>query len=399
LLALFSERFMINVGPIHLLYFYFMLGLNLLLLLAESSMWMPSGLWFFFLYLGCSGVLGILLGSDSVAGFSKAYSGIVMNALYYFAFLRYVKFDTEWCFKVYARLAYYAAILGFVMLRFQAVAVGQVHSVFLEPGNFALVCTPAVYYYADKGLAERKWSDWWRLLVLVVAIAMSASSSGYLGLLMCLYLVGTRYRIGRWVAPALVLVTGLGMYNSSGYFRMRMDDTLFGLNTNDITHVNQSTFGLLSNWFVTAHAFHDHPILGGGLGSHVVAYDRYIEQVDGYDILDAVGAGQLGRFDASSFGLRIVSELGLLGVFGALWFMVYFYPRKATPGERRMALCVICYLFIKCLRFGNYFNPEVFFFFTIYVVNGLRARHRLRLSRPLAVAAAAPLALPEAAGA
>ena len=399
LLSLFSEHLWLGIGSIHLLYFYFVMALNLVLLVAEGSLWMPSGLWLFFAYLTCSGLVGMALGSDSLTGFSKAYSGILMSAVYFFGFLRYMKFDTEWCMEMYARLAYYACLLGYVMLPFQTIARGRIQSVFLEPGNFCLVCTPAVYYFADKGLETRQWKYAWRVLVMTLALALSASSSGYLGLMMCLYLVGTRYRFGRWLAPAIVLLVGMGVYSSSGYFRLRMDDTLFGLNTNNITQVNQSTFGLVSNVFVTEHAFRDNPILGGGLGSHVVAFDKYIHQVDGYDVLEALGAGGLGRFDASSFALRIVSELGLVGVFSAIWFMVYFYPRKATRSERRMALCVICYVFIKCLRFGNYFNAEVFLFFTIYAVNGMRARHRLRALPPQRLQVAVPAGHPEAAGA
>lgn len=42
-------------------------------------------------------------------------------------------------------------------------------------------------------------------------------------------------------------------------------------------------------------------------------------------------------------------------------------------------MAFLCYIFLKFIRAGGYFEPEVFFFFLTYTVNGIMARREARV--------------------
>jgi hypothetical protein len=391
-IVIFTDGFLITVGGINLYLFYPLLFLNLLVLAFVGRLWMSPKLLFFLSYLALSGISGILLGTGSVIGFAKAFGGVLPNAIYYPAFMRFMKFDAQRCFAAYARCAFYVAAFGIIYLPFQTRMQGRLTSVFAEPGGFCVVCLPAAFYYADEWQRQRKHG--WRCVVLVVAIAFTISSMGFMGLLFAIFLFAMRYKVGRIFAPALVVLVGLLIYNASSYFRLRLDDSVSSALIGDVSETNASTFGVMVNLFVTERAFLQHPLLGGGFGSHVVAHDRFYDDVPGAAYVSDDALNGLGRWDANSLFLRIVSELGLFGLAYAIWFLWHFWPPDGSPAERGLAMSLLCYVFIKFLRSGVYFNPEEFFFFSVYAVNGMVARTRKQLTVPAASLSALRVALP-----
>ncbi len=398
ILGLFSDRFMLNVGPIHLLYFYAILLVNLAILTVEGFLWMPDRL---LVFLGClvlSGIAGIVTGLGSFPGFVKDIAGILPSALYFAAFYRYMRFDVRQCFALYARFAFYVAAFGIFYLPFQPWGGGRLMSICLEPSTFCLVCVPGAFYYLD--LWQRRRQGGRRLLVMLLAIALSQSSLGYMGVLFGIYLFGRRYRLGKTLAPGVVLLLGALLFNYSALFRVRVSDTFAGTSNGDVSTINISTFGVLANFYVTREAFRNHPIAGGGLGSYVTSHERYLSSVPGVEFVLDEDRLMLGQWDASSLLLRITAEFGLIGLIAAAWFLISYYPRKSygsTLEDRAIAMSIICYLFMKFMRDGSYFNPEVFFFFASYAVLGAlahqRAANRQSAHRP--VPTAASLALPQ----
>ena len=380
LIAVFSDGLLITVAGVNLYLFYVILLFNLFALAFAGKLWVAPKLLTFLGYLLLSGIAGIVLGTGSIAGFAKAFGGVLPNAIYYPAFMRFARFDAQRCFSLYARIAFYVAVLGIVYLPFQRTMEGRLTSVFAEPGGFCIVCLPAAFYYADLWQRERIHGG--RCIVLIVALLLTVSSMGFMGLLLAVFLFGLRFKTGRIMAPALVVFAGLIIYNSSSYFRLRLDDSVSSVLAGDVSGVNDSTFGLICNVFITQRTFVDHPLFGGGFGSHVTAHDHYFDEVPGAAYLGREEIQGLGRWDASSLFLRIISELGLVGLAYTAWFLWHYWPPLASPAERGLAMSLLCYVFLKFLRSGVYFNPEEFFFFSLYAVNGLAARIRQQLHAP-----------------
>jgi len=378
LFGVFGSRFLVIVGGLTLFYFYFIILINIVLLAFMGFLWAPAKLRWFLAYLFCSGSLGLLLGTNSSAGFIKSFLGIAICAVYSAAFLRLFRFDAVGLFRRYAEFAFYAACFGLVALPFHFDSQVRLAGLFLEPSAFCIVCMPAVFYYADEWQRNRR--NGIRLITLCVAYLLTLSSLGYLGMMMGGLLFGRRYRVGRVLVPVFLTAAAVFTYRQSDMFQARFDDTLSGLTLGDVSGINESSYGIVANVFVTQRQFEEHPFLGGGLGSHIVAHERFIEEVPGAAYLPEQ-LRDLGEWDASSLFLRISSELGLLGIALAFWFLWRYYPRGASPEEQSIALGLLCYVFMKLVRSGEYFGGEQFFFLAIYAVLGMKARTQAQLAR------------------
>jgi hypothetical protein len=173
------------------------------------------------------------------------------------------------------------------------------------------------------------------------------------------------------VVIACVLTGALGatLYIAFREVRLRVDDTLVALRESNVSGVNPSTYALISNMFVTERVFEEHPLLGNGMGSHILSNQRYIEDVPGQDLVEAAGGDSGWNLqDASSLALRSISEMGLVGLFGILWFIQHF--RVAGAGDRAaISSAILTVFFQKLLRNGGYSSPEQFFFVMVYALN------------------------------
>jgi hypothetical protein len=367
--AIFSSACYLAVGGIDLQLFYFVMIFNLWLMFCLGTIWIPRGLVVLVGLIGLSGTTGILRGTDSTALFAKNFFGISISALYFCSFLRLLNFDIEYCFRIYARLAYYVALIGFALLPFQAAAGRslRLQSVLTEPSMFAVTCLPALFYYTDRWQQYRLGGR--ELIVLALAFAAAGSSVGFLGIIVGLLMFGTRYRFGWLLLPALATGLGLFIYVVSSDFRLRLDDTVKSAQTLDVEGVNVSTFALVTNAFVARQEVTDHPFLGGGIGSHIISYRHFIDDQLGIDLWENSDAMELNAADGNSLLLRALSETGILGVLLISWF-IWYYHRPGNDKRAIVSKSIVMYFFVKLLRSGHYFSPEQFFFIVIYATNG-----------------------------
>ena len=395
-LGCFSASAAFYLGSVHFLYFYPVMLLNLVLLALVRSLWFPPGLLLLLGFTVLSGLAGMLQGTDTIALYLKSEVGIVLSSVYACAFLRYMRFDAAECFRRYAWMAFYVATLGFAIYAGN-LALGhleyRMRSVEYEPGEFCIVTLPAVYYFADQWQRHRRYGR--QCLLMLAAIGFSRSSIGFMGLFVGMYLFGTRFRFGALFAPLVIAGVGLGIYAVSPDFQLRLDDSVTAFTLLDASSINDSTFSLLSGGFVAARAFAAHPLLGEGLGSISMVNSRYINGLPGVDAvreeLLSIASG-----DGGSMLFRLAGETGLVGLGLAFGFLLYCYPRKESVEQKQTALALLVYVFLKLLRSGVYFNPEVLLLLTMYAVNGapLLRQSAERLRAELLRAELAATALP-----
>ena len=131
----------------------------------------------------------------------------------------------------------------------------------------------------------------------------------------------------------------------------------------DVNVDNVSSYTLISNLLVAKKVIGNSPILGGGLGSHPINYDRYILTIDGAGPWIR-GNVILGRLDANSLGTRIISELGLMGlIFISLFFLKTY--KGIDENNLRLVYSIYIYLILVLIRSGTYGSLDLFLFIFI----------------------------------
>jgi hypothetical protein len=319
-------------------------------------------------YLFLSGAIGIANGTDSVGQFLKQFLGISISALYFNFFFRIPKNNVIHVFNTYCRIAYWVCLIGFplwIWLCLTEHEFVRLRSVTTEPAEFCTLILPAYYWYTYLFFKARKYGT--EVVVFTIALLLSNSSLGFVSAAFGIILL---LSARRKLLLAVPLVAGglLGiLYVSSSNFRLRVDDTVAGVVSSDVTGVNLSTYAVISNMLVTEQVLQDSPLLGHGIGSHVLSHDRYLDTVPGADAISAEWL-KTNSTDAASMTLRALSELGILGFGGILWFLVHFHVR-GSGRHAAISNAILVAFFLKLLRGGLYFPPEQFFFIFIYIIN------------------------------
>jgi hypothetical protein len=376
LLGVFSAVFVVRIPFAFRLFDAIMLlNLPLMFLLVDFAL-LPVWILCFILYLALSGTVGILFGTDTLPLVAKEFLGISVSLLYFYYFFKMIGMDYWRAFQTYLKIAYWFAILAFPLWIGSCVAAHgfeRLKGLTQEPEWFCTLVLPAYYWSAYMYLTERK--EGLKVAVFTLAIALSGSSMGYLCVAFGALLLGAR-RGGLFVVLPLVASAVLGLaYVSLDNVRTRVDDTFLALSNQDVSGTNLSTYALISNLFVTEKVLHESPLLGNGLGSHPVSHERFFADIPGVQFFVESGLADYNAPDASSMTLRVLSELGLVGFFGMLVFLIHFHVGGKGPDAAISNALLVCF-FLKLVRFGLYFPPELLLFVFIYMLNH-RASKRL----------------------
>jgi hypothetical protein len=380
--GIFSAILVWHAGPT-LFFFYLVMLTNLLLIWAfRTSLVLPRWLAGFLIYLLATGIIGTVRGTDTLGLVFKQLGAIALSAFYFANFFHCEGSLIDRAWATYVRAAYLFSLAGVLLWLEQCL---QYHSLLrlqglaTEPAAFCVLVTPAAYWYASEWLRFgqcRKETLW-----IALAIALSGSSTGYSAVAIGLLLLFGKRFTGVVVAAGVVATLFGGLYLFSPDVRLRADDTVAALVNSDVSNTNISTYALVSNVFVTGRVLGEHFFLGNGLGSHVLSNARFIGDVPGEDIVEAAGweAGFNTR-DAASLTLRSLSELGITGFLGILWFIVHF---RAKGDSRHAAIssAILTSFFQKLLRGGGYANPEQFFFIVVYMLNYWQSQDGFRKVR------------------
>jgi hypothetical protein len=341
------------------------------------------------------GILQILVGNNTWAGFLKIFIGVMLSASFYQYVIFYFKFDVPRIFTLYMKGAYIVSIIGVIQVVSYAIGFGpgykynwllnkwgvvanasggiRMNSIFSEASQCAIVIAPAAFV-GIYNIIFRKNSflNTQKCLVIILATLLTTSSTGFIGFFFSgILIIMNHARISNFiVASAIFIGLGSGLYANVPEFKKRVDSTLDIWVDEKFTvdNVNTSSFVLYNNFHIAFLNFKSNPIAGSGLGSHAVAFEKY-SLTKQANILDI----EFNKTDANSMFFRLMSETGLLGMGFILFFIYKFYVRRSKihPESQHWvigsALLVIIFLYL--FRQGNYFINGFPLFMWLYYYN------------------------------
>ncbi len=403
---LFKEPF-----EFYITYAFILLYLPLLITKYKVN----SGVWWMLVVLLITGLFNVYLGNDTVKNFFKIYLNIGINLVFYGLIMDYYNYDINKMFKMYLRGALIVCAFGLIQIisykigfkygydiRYWGFAnkwgitpggLGiRVNSTFPEPAFFAEFMSPAAAA-AVFTLIFRKniFLKNYEAIIILVAFFLSFSSLAFTALFVILILFLVNFGMVRYFIFALPVAVLLFyfIYNNAEEFKGRMDglkllfvdDYLMEEKDKEIvgsrdfinrqyrviTKVHGSPLVLYNNYYVAKQNFSHNPLFGSGLGSHEIAFDQYNLNylVSKWYVLNTP--------DANSMGLRIISELGLMGIIFVILFIKRGFVQRnpSSPDDYSwvIATALLAIIIIQILRQGNYTYAGFFFYGWLYYYN------------------------------
>lgn len=380
LFLIFSESLRIK-SFIDLKFSYVIIITNtvLFLFLKQKTGYPKNAFWAFLLVIVLS-LVSVLKGNDTIAAILPQLIGIGLSSFYFYNFFRFSPYSVDYIFDKYAKWSVVLSVvgIGISIIHYLTGDFGyRLQSVFTEPAHFCGLMLPAFYYYL-----KNRAKNYSRFIIISVALALSLSSVGYLGMLVCLVIYRKKINILVNASVFFIsIVIGIAIYLNVESFRLRIDDTLSSIGTFNVEDVNLSTYALISNLYVATNVFKESPIIGNGLGSHQLSHKKYISGLIGVDTFGE-DYQSFNSEDANSLFIRTLSDLGLVGLFLVLAFIMMCYTK--ADHYYVLSRAILAYFFYKLLREGHYFSPEMYFFVFAYffvkkqsefVQNNLVERH------------------------
>ena len=362
-----------------------LIELNLLLLcLVIKVTRIPRWIFWFLLYITASWVIGLAHGTSLFSWSFLEYRAIVINVLYYYYFFKLIRNDADRAFLAYARLAFWFAAIAIPLWAF---SIGKnldprLHGLATEPAQFCVLIMPAFYWYAHLLLTTRKHII--EVAVFALAVALSASSLGYMCVAFGIVLLLSRRKRYLLVAPLVVGALLSAAYVASPSVRLRVDSALLIAATGDVTGAQLSTYSFVSNAIVTQQVLEESPLIGNGIGSHPVSHARFLDSIPGVEYFSGMNLQSMNAYEAGSLTFRVLSECGVLGYLGVLFFVFHFHVGGSGKRAAISNAILICF-FLKLLRSGEYYQPEQFFFIFIYMLNYQKFKSEAPSQEPLLV--------------
>ncbi|MCP4650711.1 MAG: hypothetical protein GY853_11620 [PVC group bacterium] len=333
--------------------------------------------------------LNVLLGNNSISFLSKTVVGFIVNGIPYYLLIRLNDNNIDKLFRIYLKLACVVALIGvfqeisflvgfeygydfrFFIPRMVAphsqLGMLKVTSIIPEPAHFGAVMAPAIFVSILNIFQKKKYFISQKMsCLIIISVMLSFSLVAYLSIVVVFILIMLNYKRVQLITVFAIILGSLMFttYKHFPEFRFKINDTVSVISGNvPLYKVNLSTFAFCSNGFVAYKSFMSNPLIGSGLGSHPMSYDRYIAAV----IDSKINKWALNRKDASALFFRVVSETGLIGIFLVFSFMFKFHvSRKKDDYLWIISNAITCLFVLKLLRQGNYFYNGFFFFVWVY---------------------------------
>ncbi|MBO9634029.1 MAG: hypothetical protein J7578_13015 [Chitinophagaceae bacterium] len=344
--------------------------------------------------MGISSLYGVVTERNTFDNFLKIYLSIVILYSFYYYAVAYNNFDVFPLFVKYVYFARIVTVIGALQMisyligfkpganlnwffnKWSYVEAGgwlRVNSIIAEPSQLAFVLAPAIFI-AIYNLTNKKkyfFNLFTSLLILVITV-LTFSTHAYIVLVLCVIIIlMRRVSLGKSLVFLSVLTALLVLiYNNVEMVRIRLDDSFMiandynkMANSYQLSRLNTSSFTLYNNALVSIKSFESSPLVGSGLGSHSISFDKYSLTNQYY-----LPFQDFNKQDANSLGLRIMSELGLLGLGIFLYILIKFRVKRTARDEVWIiSHSILVMMLAALLREGHYFISGVPLFIFIYI--------------------------------
>lgn len=329
----------------------------------------------------------VIVGSDTFTLFIQQFVSICITAAYWFTIVDETNIIEY--LRLYKQLAIVTAIVSVFQYLMSIIGIGSLATMswlikaqrstpvgrsaaFLnEPSYCALVLFPMVFFGIYQLLGRYRSAQsirltWWEFAVIFAGFLFTGSSSGFFGVAIAIVVIILEYGVSYkqlWIVLLAVICLGT-VYNKVPFIHQRLDDTIsLSLGRGNLSSVNLSTQSLVVNKNVAVDSFEATKGFGGGMGSHPISYNKFVGQY-GPNILVQ------NEYDANSLFLRIVSELGIVGIILLVGLLYHYRFRRNNSPDiaiyKIISHMCICYLFVRLFRFGHYFDCGLYMFIAMY---------------------------------
>jgi len=364
-LTIFTKEIgMVNLGGIQfdiISYPFFMVAFSIFLLTGKLSINKKEAI--IFLWILVASIIVDMVMDFPLVLFFKQYIPII---LMYFA-IKYILMSNNpiYIFERYIDYAVIAAVIGLVQLMLKPMGILLltdyagffVDSVALEPSHYVVMVLSAVFYlYLKK---EFSWKFW----ILLVTVLLTFKLTALLSIILFFIIINMRQYWKFLIITIPIVYAGIYFVNTIPEFSDRINAALVyveGGNLQDIR--NMTTFSFFSNLDIATNNFINTYGLGVGLGGHETTYLRNFD----FHLVQDSWYG-LNYKSAHALTIRIISELGILGIF--IFFMLFYKSMKIKDMDyKAVALASLGHFITKSFKLGSYFDYGTIFFLVMIIV-------------------------------
>lgn len=392
-----------GVGELRIAY-PLILFLSLLLLPFIKDISFNRYFFIIFSALSVFSIYNIYLGNNTSILFVKQFLGISTNAVFFYLLVKFNNYDTKRLFVIYLNIAYFVALIGIIqemsyLLKFkpgydfsfifpnwegvsQQGMFMRINSILPEPAHFcgaimaAFFVSITTFTKDNSGLLSR-----WKSVVIILSFMFSFSSVGYIAAMFSILILAYNWNKTRYYFIAAMTVMPLYFiaYNYVDVFATKTSSTmniLTGAGEGTVEESDLSTFAIASNALVAYKSLQNNTLIGTGLGSHELNYDKYINIVIDSDRIQ----NAMNKEDAGSLFVRLISETGLFGLLIFIVFIFKLYLRRKDDRSNFFWIinnAILCMFIVKLIRYGHYFADGFFFFLWLYYFSKIQSRKLL----------------------
>ncbi|MDP2175536.1 MAG: O-antigen ligase family protein [Bacteroidota bacterium] len=325
--------------------------------------------------IGISSFISLMINPYPFLDFSKQILGFLFIGITWYGFIKMQWLNKEQLLKRYVQIAVFAAFLcipeqilhvlniHITPLKGAWLGLFRCYSICDEPFFLALLISPVFIYYMGKInslLLREKLS----LIIIAIALFFTFSGAAWLGILIYFLLtIFTVKSVRLKIIYFLSLIAILSMMLMYHGTQKRIFQTIVLFKNfpaipsyETLETYNSSSRSIYLNAVVTWMQFKNNPLLGGGLGSHHLAYQKHVLNQIKNPIFKHYNAS-----DGASGALRWLSEMGLIGIF--ILGLLFRRIRKTSHQEIKNSKSV--YWLIRLIHAGNFFSHGSFYWLFI----------------------------------
>ena len=392
---------------IYLIYFVVNIRLlfhkRIIINLIKKSKWLI----FIFTFILLTSVFNIYLGNNTSTLLLKQV--VIISFIFFTTWLFFYKHNNiEYIAKIYLNIAFIVALIGlFQEISFligfkpgydyglfkinnQISTSGimfRVNSIAGDPPMLVYALIVACYISLYNFIMNKEiFISKIKSFIIILALLLTYSTLGYFGFLTSIIIIIIKnyklLNIKAVINLLILFIISISLFLAGKNSIIQRTANLFYFSAYKISYnknganyntelenykktTNESSYTLILNLQISYNTFKNHMLFGCGLGSYKKIFLSNYEKYENkwHSIVR-------DNFAAASLGLRMMAELGLIGIFIILFFIFRYYIYDFYDSKHITFLIlndsVLVLLIIRLLRNGSYFSEGFFIFALLY---------------------------------